>query len=301
MLDNKKDDDGNGIADVNEIDKQQLMTRKLALALKTVNPNRMLEAWGGLAQAFAGVCAILKVQFAKVISLAVSIADQLRPVMVQFVAPAMVQILPSDYHHWIFPVIDVMSKVIGGSCAWFLFRVLAAVHSGMIGGLMCTRALLRYANNKKLFNLNHEETMLDEYTGWALAACGVYFQVFRPEQRQSARERDRETTRTRERSSEREMPSRRCRECVCVCVCACVRHRPPWCPCVCVTTYTYIDECIHLRLSSLLTLTRAYMTQLSTGMSAPFPLNILFLPVTFCETYLQVSARVFSYLPVFAR
>jgi len=200
LLDNKKDDDGNGIADVNEIDKQQLMTRKLALVLKTVNPNRMLEAWGGLAQAFAGVCAILKVQFAKVISLAVSIADQLRPVMVQFVAPAMVQILPSDYHHWIFPLIDVMSKVIGGSIAWFLFRILAAVHSGMIGGLVCTRALLRYANNKKLFNLNHEETMLDEYTGWALAACGVYFQVFRlGTETERARERETEGWRARAR------------------------------------------------------------------------------------------------------
>jgi hypothetical protein len=239
MLDNKKDDDGNGIADVNEINKQQLMTRKLALVLKTVNPNRMLEAWGGLAQAFAGVCAILKVQFAKVISLAVSIADQLRPVMVQFVAPAMVQILPSDYHHWIFPVIDVMSKVIGGSIAWFLFRVLAAVHSGMIGGLMCTRALLRYANNKKLLTLNHEETMLDEYTGWALAACGVYFQVFRQEQRQSARERETERLRARasERASERWLLVDA--ESAYVCVCACVSHRPPWCPCVCENIYIH--------------------------------------------------------------
>jgi hypothetical protein len=86
-----------------------------------------------------------------------------------------------------------------------------------------------------------------------------------------------------------------------VCVCACVRHRRPWCPCVRVKTHTYIDPCIHLRLSSFLTLTRAYMTQLSNGMSAPFPLNILFLPVTLCEGYLQVSAHVFSCLPVLAR
>lgn len=202
MLDNKKDDDNDGIADVDQIDKQQLMTRKISLVLKTVNPNRVLEAWGGLAQAFAGVCATLKLQFARVISLAVSIADQIRPVLVQFVAPALVQIMPSDYHHWIFPMIDVASKLIGGSIAWFLFRVLAAVHSGIIGGLACARALMRYANSQKWITLNHEETMLDEYAGWALAAVGVYFQV-------------------------------------------------------------------------------------SNGMSAPFPLNILFLPVTACESYLQ--------------
>ena len=180
MLDNKKDDDNDGVADVDQIDKQQLMTRKISLVLKTVNPNRVLEAWGGLAQAFAGVCATLKLQFARVISLAVSIADQIRPVLVQFVAPALVQIMPSDYHHWIFPMIDVASKLIGGSIAWFLFRVLAAVHSGIIGGLACARALMRYANSQKWITLNHEETMLDEYAGWALAAVGVYFQVLPP-------------------------------------------------------------------------------------------------------------------------
>mmetsp|Transcript_56840 Transcript_56840/g.83401 ORF Transcript_56840/g.83401 Transcript_56840/m.83401 type:complete len:375 (+) Transcript_56840:40-1164(+) len=202
MLDNKKDDDGDGIADIDQISQQELMTRKMALVLKTVNPNRILQASGGLAQAFAGVCATLKLQFARVISLAVSISDSIRPLLVQFLAPALVAVIPSDYHHWIFPMIDVTCKIIGGSIAWFLFRILAAVHSGILGGLMCARALLRYANNMKWLTLNADETMMDEYAGWTLAALGVYFQV-------------------------------------------------------------------------------------SNGMAAPFPLNILFLPVTFCETYLQ--------------
>lgn len=202
MLDNKKDDDGDGIADIDQISKQELLTRKMSLVLKTVNPNRILQAWGGLAQAMAGVCATLKLQFARVISLAVSISDAIRPILVQFVAPALVAIIPSDYHHWIYPMIDVTCKIIGGSIAWFLFRVIAAVHSGIIGGLACARALLRYANSMKWVTLNHEDTMLDEYAGWGLAALGVYFQIM-------------------------------------------------------------------------------------NGMSAPFPLNILFMPVTVCETYLQ--------------
>ena len=140
MLDNKKDDDNDGIADVDQISKQELATRKIALVLKTVNPNRVLQASGGLAQAFAGVCATLKLQFARVISLAISISDSIRPVMVQFVAPALIAVIPSDYHHWIFPMIDVACKAIGASIAWFLFRVLAAVHSGIIGWLACARA-----------------------------------------------------------------------------------------------------------------------------------------------------------------
>jgi len=78
--------------------------------------------------------------FARVTSLAISISDSIRPVMVQFVAPALIAVIPSDYHHWIFPMIDVACKAIGASIAWFLFRVLAAVHSGIIGWLACARA-----------------------------------------------------------------------------------------------------------------------------------------------------------------
>ena len=126
VMDNKKDDDGDGVADVDQISKQALMTRKAALVLKTVNPNRLLQATGALAQAFAGVCATLKLQFAKVISVAVSISDNVRPLLLQFLAPALVSVIPRDFHHWIFPAIDVMAKVLGMSLAWCLFRVIAA-------------------------------------------------------------------------------------------------------------------------------------------------------------------------------
>mmetsp|Transcript_14521 Transcript_14521/g.21198 ORF Transcript_14521/g.21198 Transcript_14521/m.21198 type:complete len:456 (+) Transcript_14521:91-1458(+) len=202
QADNKRDDDGDGVADVDQISKQQLMSRKTSLFLKTVNPSKLLDAYGGLAKAFAGVCATLKLQFAKVIALAVSIADAIRPVMIQFVAPLLVALIPSDYHKWVYPIIDVFCKIFAGSVAWFLYRIVAAVHSGIIGGLICTRALMRWANEKKYLSWKHEDTMLDEYLGWCLAATGVYFQV-------------------------------------------------------------------------------------SNWMSVPFPLNILFLPVTMCETYLQ--------------
>ena len=53
----------------------------------------------------------------------------------------------------------------------------SAEHAGVVGGLICTRALLRWANEKQLISCKHDETMLDEYAGWLLAAFGVYFQV----------------------------------------------------------------------------------------------------------------------------
>ena len=175
--DNKVDADGDGIADVKQMSAKAVATRKVSLVLKTINPSKLLEAYGGLAKAFAGVCATLKLQFAKVISLAVSIADAMRPVMTKLVGPIMVALVPKDYQKWISPLIDVFCKFVAGSIAWFLYRIVAAVHSGIVGGLICTRALMRFANEKKLLSWKHEDTMLDEYLGWAIAAVGVYYQV----------------------------------------------------------------------------------------------------------------------------
>jgi len=176
-VDNTVDADGDGVADVKQMSNKDIATRKLSLVLKTINPSKVLEAYGGLAKACAGVLATLKLQFAKVIALAASIADAIRPVMIQFVAPLLVAVIPSDYYKWVHPMIDVFCKFAAGSIAWFMYRVVAAVHSGIIGGLICTRALMRWANEKKYLSWKHEETMLDEYLGWAIAACGVYFQV----------------------------------------------------------------------------------------------------------------------------
>ena len=38
----------------------------------------------------------------------------------------------------------------------------SAEHAGVVGGLICTRALLRWANEKQLISCKHDETMLDE-------------------------------------------------------------------------------------------------------------------------------------------
>ena len=46
--DNQKDADGNGVADVNELDPQQLATRKTLLFLKSVDPQRMTAALAGI-------------------------------------------------------------------------------------------------------------------------------------------------------------------------------------------------------------------------------------------------------------
>ncbi len=65
--------------------------------------------------------------------------------------------------------------------AWKLQEIVSAVQSGMRGGLMFSRSMLNFANNRGLkslwgMSLEHEHTYLDEVFGYAIAACGFFFQ-----------------------------------------------------------------------------------------------------------------------------
>lgn len=73
--DNKKDEDGDGVADVNQISAQQLATRKTLLFLKTVDPKLITIAISGVTSGFLAVTATLKLQFAKAITLGNAIGD----------------------------------------------------------------------------------------------------------------------------------------------------------------------------------------------------------------------------------
>ena len=72
-VDNKKDDDGNGIADVDECTPQELLNRKLSLfAIAVKDPNKLSTALGGLYTAWLAVQGTLRLEFARTITLGVS-------------------------------------------------------------------------------------------------------------------------------------------------------------------------------------------------------------------------------------
>lgn len=76
-LDDQVDEDGDGIADVDQIDSKALLMRKTNLALTKVDPGKIDKAMGGLYLSWIAIIATLKVQFARTITLALSIADML--------------------------------------------------------------------------------------------------------------------------------------------------------------------------------------------------------------------------------
>ena len=101
VADEKRDDDGDGIPDVRQLDPQSLLTRKLAVyAMAVKDPERFATALGGLYTAWLAVQGVLRLEFAKTITLGVSIAELATPMLQRLSVPILAHLVPQPYHHW---------------------------------------------------------------------------------------------------------------------------------------------------------------------------------------------------------
>lgn len=174
--DDKKDDDKDGVADVDQMDSRTLLSRKIHLFMVTVNPERLMQAIGGIGQACAAAVAVVKVEFARTVALAVSIADNIKKPAALVITPVLARVLPVEYHKWINPTITTTCRLVAMSVAWYIQRVLSTVHSAMLGGLIAGRALLRMLNERKIITIDLEVSFIDEALGWLITGAGIYFQ-----------------------------------------------------------------------------------------------------------------------------
>ena len=108
-LDDQVDDNNDGIADVKQITKKQLIERKVLLALRTSDPDTVSKALGGIYTGFMAVIATLRYQFAQVITIGAVIGDALADVAHRFIRPILVVATPKDFHAWIPVVVNYVS------------------------------------------------------------------------------------------------------------------------------------------------------------------------------------------------
>jgi len=176
--DDGRDDDHDGIPDVKQISKQQLASRKMLLFLKVCDPVKVSEAVNGVTAACCAVLATLRIQFARIVTLGVSIGNYLDKSVERHCRGPLEQHIPAEHHKWIGPGIGYACKTIGISLAWVAGRFLAALQSGLRGGQLFTRALLVY-----LKRTGYMTTEVDEkdplFIGIALAVAvaGIWWQL----------------------------------------------------------------------------------------------------------------------------
>ena len=149
------------------------------------DPNKLSKALTGLCFVGAGVMATLQSQFAKVLTLSLSISNVLYKPIARNSKPILETVLPEDYKQWIDIIINWGLKGSMFAIAYWLTKALSTIQSGFRGGLMCARAVLLFMASKgyleKDFDLN--KTILDETIGFVLAISGISQQVlagFRP-------------------------------------------------------------------------------------------------------------------------
>lgn len=176
--DDALDEDHDGVADVKQITVYKLAQRKFLLFLQTCkDPQRVVDIFYRILSSLISVIAVLKVEFAKVISLGNMIGQSFIKPASYILIPALGYVISAKYQKWIPAIIDFICKSIAISIAWFIQRVISSVQSAIRGGLLFSRRLLKFLKEKGYFTSYNEDDYFDEALGWFVAVIGIYFQI----------------------------------------------------------------------------------------------------------------------------
>ena len=102
--DDKIDKDNDGKVDVSQVGGQEYMIRKTKLVLRKMNPEKIDTALSQIYKVWLSVAAVLTIEFARAISMALAISDFMKKPVNRFVAPTIQLVVPSEYDKWV-PVI----------------------------------------------------------------------------------------------------------------------------------------------------------------------------------------------------
>lgn len=174
--DNKKDDDGDGIADVKQISKEELASRKFQLIFRSMDPHIMQLALANMWTATLSAATTVKLVFARTIALGVSIGNNIYRPLERYVIPLLIANTDPTYHKWYPMVFSYICRMIGASIAFQIQRILSTVSSAMKGGHMLIDNFALLCETRGITYLS--EGYLDDIAAWLLVAIGIYSQIF---------------------------------------------------------------------------------------------------------------------------
>eukprot|EP01125_Pyxidicula_operculata_P005742 TRINITY_DN2008_c0_g1_i1.p1 TRINITY_DN2008_c0_g1~~TRINITY_DN2008_c0_g1_i1.p1 ORF type:complete len:321 (+),score=73.23 TRINITY_DN2008_c0_g1_i1:1189-2151(+) len=175
--DNLVDDNNDGIADVKQISSKELVTRKLQLLLKSIDPVKVSNSFSGLWMGFLGVVAVLRVQFARTVALGATIGGIFQRPADVYLSPILEKVIPTEYHKWNQVIINYTCKIIGVSIAWSIQRVISAWYTGIRGGQMFAIGFLTYLETRKIIPKFDEGSHLFSIIVGLVAVIGVSWQL----------------------------------------------------------------------------------------------------------------------------
>ena len=185
--DDKLDEDGDGVADVDQISATELTQRKIVVAMKAISePERLQTAFGALFVAYLSVLATLRLEFARTTAFALGIVEMGKYPIMRTLAPMLSASLGPEISHWTQTIVETSITFVAVLFAWWLQMIISAFYSGIRGGKMFADALITFLEEQDLMGkvpfiqqpFNPDESLLDEAVGYSLAAAGFAFQFF---------------------------------------------------------------------------------------------------------------------------
>jgi hypothetical protein len=162
----------------------RLFAQRTSIVMATLDPEKINQAAGALYTTWLGVSSVLEKEYARVITLSLTLAHYIERIATFVLAPPAYLCVQQRYHQWVPVVIGWGCKAAAMNIAWRIQRLLTAATSAMTGGLLFARAITRMLSKRGIrwFGLipdvkdNHEATAFDEVIGFMLAAVGFYTQ-----------------------------------------------------------------------------------------------------------------------------
>ena len=147
--------------------------QKLFAILSAINPDRLFEAFRGIAAGCVSVFVTLKSKNLRIITLGNAISVKLE----QLVTPVLDPLVPVSLLKWKPYIFSYGSKLIAISLAWRMSKILAAIHSSWRGGFLCARFVLNYLHHfNYLSRPLRRDLHMDMILGITIAALGLWFQ-----------------------------------------------------------------------------------------------------------------------------
>ncbi len=164
------------------LNRKDLFLHQANIVLKTVDPGKINQAAGALYTTWLGVSAVLEKEYARTISLSLTLAYYFERAAHWILEPVLRCVVHKDYHQWVPVVVGWGCKAAAMSIAWRIQRVLTASTSAMTGGVMFARAVLRMLHRRGVtffgwIGETGEESPLDEIIGFAVGAIGFWTQI----------------------------------------------------------------------------------------------------------------------------
>ena len=174
--DNLVDADGNGIADVQEINRSELFSRKVALFMKSVDIEEVQSAARTIAAAFMSVMAALRVKLARSLALGGSLANMAKEYI--HLEQWLREVLPPDMKKWAGVLSNMIAGAVTMTLATLLSGIISIAHCCIRGSDMFVQHAVRVARERGLLedNISMESTKEKALVA-VVAATGFFWQV----------------------------------------------------------------------------------------------------------------------------